>query len=292
MGHRRRPYLAATARVGTLLETCARAVIDFAVPDTCCLCGRKTGELPPCGGLAPSVRCLAGGTAVPLFGPLTIKNYPFCRACLSRFEVCGDPAGIGSYGASPGVGWVRIGERGLFVHAARGAAASLPTPGAPGAATLEVHSPFWMNDASLELTRLIKFGGRRSLVRPASAAMAGALREAEKRRNIPAVLVPVPMHPAAIRRRGFNQAELLAEGVAGLVPATVVRAIRKTVRTPPQSKTEHSLRAENVRGTFEPSDAPLSGRQVYLVDDLVTTGATAASCAAAALAAEPCNART
>jgi predicted amidophosphoribosyltransferase len=93
------------------------------------------------------------------------------------------------------------------------------------------------------------------------------------------------MHPSARRRRGFNQAELLAKGVAAAVGAPMVQAIRKTARTPPQSKTGHVHRADNVRRTFQPSGPPVTGRHVCLVDDLVTTGATAAACAAAALAA-------
>jgi ComF family protein len=141
-----------------------------------------------------------------------------------------------------------------------------------------------MNDASLELVRLIKFGGRTSLAPAAGAAMACALEPPNMRREAP-VLVPVPMHPSARRRRGFNQAELLAKGVAEAAGAPLVRALGKTARTPPQSKTGHERRADNVRGTFRPSGPEVAGRHVCLVDDLVTTGATAAACSAALVAA-------
>jgi len=141
-----------------------------------------------------------------------------------------------------------------------------------------------MNDASLELVRLIKFGRRTSLVPLAGAAMAAALSQLDKQGSARAV-VPVPMHPAARRRRGFNQAELLANGIAAVLGVPMIAALRKSASTPPQSKTGHERRADNVRGTFQPSGASVAGLRVCLVDDLVTTGATVAACAAALLAA-------
>lgn len=61
--------------------------------------------------------------------------------------------------------------------------------------------------------------------------------------------------------------------------------MRKTVRTRRQSTTGRRERAGNVRGVFRWDGEPLRGRNVVLVDDLVTTGATAASCAGVCLAA-------
>jgi ComF family protein len=147
-----------------------------------------------------------------------------------------------------------------------------------------VYAPFRTNDASLELVRLIKFGRRTSLVPLAAAAMADALAPAQ-RQDAVAALVPVPMHRIALRRRGFNQAELLAKCVASTVGAPTVAALRKVAATAPQSKTGRAHRADNIRGTIAPAGTPVAGRHVCLVDDLVTTGATAAACAAALLAA-------
>jgi ComF family protein len=100
------------------------------------------------------------------------------------------------------------------------------------------------------------------------------------------VLVPVPMYPSAVRRRGFNQAELLAAHIArSMHGGTVYKGLRKTVRTRRQSVTGHRSRADNVRGVFRWAGNPLDGKSVVLVDDLVTTGATIASCASELLAA-------
>jgi len=278
----RRALAAAAAHAGTALEGALRAIVEFTVTDACCSCGARTGSTPARSGLPPATRRLASATVVPLLGPFTVVNHPFCRACLARFEECGVPVRIGVCGATREEGWVRACGGELFVHAVP----TVPSldSGPPAPVDLEVYSPFRMNDASLELVRLIKFGRRTSLVPLASAAMACTLTALARRRAAP-VLVPVPMHPSARRRRGFNQADLLAKGVAAAVGASVVQAIRKTARTPPQSKMGHVHRADNVRGTFQPSGPPVAGRHVCLVDDLVTTGATAAACAAAALAA-------
>jgi ComF family protein len=149
---------------------------------------------------------------------------------------------------------------------------------------LRVYSPFRTNDAILELVRLVKFVRRRSLLQLAAAAMAAEFR----RHFAPGgrwVLVPVPMHPSARRRRGFNQADVLADGVAHLTDTPVVAAVRKRVRTRPQSLTARPNRQENVKGVFETAGRRLDGRAACLVDDLVTTGATAAACAAVALSA-------
>jgi ComF family protein len=140
-----------------------------------------------------------------------------------------------------------------------------------------------MNDAILELARLVKFGRRRSFLQLAGAAMAHEFLARVERAGR-TVLVPVPMHPSARRRRGFNQAELLAGGVAGITGVQAVAAIEKRFKTAPQSLTPHRKRAVNVRSAFEPT-SQLGGLRVCLVDDLVTTGATVSACAAAVLSA-------
>jgi ComF family protein len=103
----------------------------------------------------------------------------------------------------------------------------------------------------------------------------------------PAVLVPVPLHPRRLRERGFNQSELLAHALgrrSGLVVAPDALVRRK--ETPPQTGLTASARRSNVSGAFAVRRrSQVAGRVVVLVDDVVTTGATARACAAALRAA-------
>lgn len=94
------------------------------------------------------------------------------------------------------------------------------------------------------------------------------------------VLVPVPLHPRRERQRGFNQAAFLARRVgrrAGLPVAA--RALRRVRATPPQSG-DPAERRRNVRDAFSVArHSQVAGRHVLLVDDVLTTGATANECA-------------
>jgi ComF family protein len=98
-----------------------------------------------------------------------------------------------------------------------------------------------------------------------------------------AVLVPVPLHPRRQRERGFNQSELLAAALgrrSGLLVASGVLVRRK--ETAPQTGLSASARRSNVAGAFVVRHRGLvAGRVAVLVDDVVTTGATARACARA-----------
>ena len=100
-----------------------------------------------------------------------------------------------------------------------------------------------------------------------------------------AALVSVPLAPRRRRQRGHDQAALLAEGLgraAGVQRLT--RALRRVRETAPQVGHDRAARARNVADAFAASSA-VEGRDVVLVDDVVTTGATADACARALKAA-------
>ncbi len=98
------------------------------------------------------------------------------------------------------------------------------------------------------------------------------------------VLVPVPLHSRRLREREFNQAEELCREIARHRSLKIVYALRRTRYTRRQVKLERNERLTNLRGAFTISPRPreknlIVGKQILLVDDVLTTGATASECA-------------
>jgi ComF family protein len=98
-------------------------------------------------------------------------------------------------------------------------------------------------------------------------------------------LVPVPLHPRRERRRGYNQARLLAIMAGRATAIPVEDALVRTRATDQQVGLDAESRQSNVRGAFATrDDAAVSGRRFVLVDDVFTTGSTLGNCAEALLA--------
>lgn len=91
------------------------------------------------------------------------------------------------------------------------------------------------------------------------------------------VVVPVPLHRSRLRRRGFNQANLLTTGLAEKIKTPVSDRLEAVRRTRDQVELSAAGRRANVEGAFRPRGA-VRGR-ILLVDDVFTTGATLSACA-------------
>lgn len=98
------------------------------------------------------------------------------------------------------------------------------------------------------------------------------------------LVVPVPTTQDRLRKRGYNQAALLARGVAEILHLEAIEALVRTRGGPTQVALPPSQRRANVKGVFAPRDGAESavrGTHVFLVDDVLTTGSTAGAAASA-----------
>jgi ComF family protein len=125
------------------------------------------------------------------------------------------------------------------------------------------------------LIHLYKYGKVKTLAWPLSGLLAQALPRDEAFD----AAVPVPLYWLRRLQRGFNQAELLARGLSRRTGIPVVRALGRLRPTPAQAGLSNSARRQNVSQAFRARG--VQGKRILLIDDVMTTGATAASCAAA-----------
>ena len=138
------------------------------------------------------------------------------------------------------------------------------------------------------LIRALKFHGDQSVARALGGRLAhwrGARPE-----PLPDLLVPVPLHGARLRQRGYNQADEIARHVAAVLALRrMPQALERIRDTPAQSRLPAAERRANLVGAFRVPlrmRTRLCGARVALIDDVITTGSTAQAAAAALLDAQ------
>ncbi|HQR00605.1 MAG TPA: phosphoribosyltransferase family protein, partial [Ferruginibacter sp.] len=93
-------------------------------------------------------------------------------------------------------------------------------------------------------------------------------------------IIPLPLYPEKERKRGYNQAAVIAEGISSVLNIPVINAVViRSHATETQTRKHRTERWENVNRSFRITDPQqLAGKHVLLVDDVITTGATLEAC--------------
>jgi ComF family protein len=221
---------------------------------------RRWREVLP--GLLGLERMLLPGECLLCRGAMPLREWEglICPLCRGRWRAVPPP-------------WCpRCGQPGLTDVECRFCAAWAPALG-------RVRSAVWLEGSAREAVHHLKYEGWTGV----APAMARAMRALEPLAS-GAVLVPIPLSASRLRKRGYNQAAVLARALAEVTGmAADPHLLRRARDTPSQTNLTPEARAANVSGAFMvPSQ--VQGTFV-LVDDVCTTGATLEAAALALAAA-------
>ena len=147
-----------------------------------------------------------------------------------------------------------------------------------------IRSPFQFEGVIRQAIHQLKYRNLRVLVTP----LARLLMDHFITNPVPGeILVPVPLHQKRLKERGYNQSYLLARGLGKLVSLPVVDdCLIRQRYTPPQARAASvEERRQNAAHAFTCCNHKLQGKQVLLLDDVTTSGATLDACASALKAA-------
>ena len=131
-----------------------------------------------------------------------------------------------------------------------------------------------------QLIHFIKYKGLKELGYETGRRFGAFLANSENYKKVD-MIIPVPLHPAKQKKRGYNQSEWIARGISYSLekPYSNVH-LKRNIHTSTQTKKNRFERWKNVENIFEvigPGD--LAGKHILLVDDIITTGSTLEACA-------------
>ena len=143
------------------------------------------------------------------------------------------------------------------------------------------HSEFYFAKESLiqHLIHQLKYKGNQQIGMYLGELTGNSLLDSNRFKGLD-YLVPLPLYPNKERKRGYNQAAVICEGMSSVmnVPVLLNNIVRRH-STETQTKKHRTERWENVSGSFMVNDpAKLEGKNILLIDDVITTGATLEAC--------------
>ncbi|MFN2582115.1 MAG: ComF family protein, partial [Candidatus Dormibacteria bacterium] len=144
---------------------------------------------------------------------------------------------------------------------------------------VQVHAAFRFEGAVREALHRGKFEGDRGALRELARLTAQRLHLQSMTR--PDAVVAVPLGTRRGKHRGYNQAEIIAAELASAVNVPLVEGLVRVRETPPQSRRGERSRRLNLEGALEWRGPALERMRLWLVDDVVTTGATTSAAATA-----------
>ncbi|MDR3180925.1 MAG: ComF family protein [Prevotellaceae bacterium] len=136
----------------------------------------------------------------------------------------------------------------------------------------------------------LKYNGKREIGVEMGRRLGMELKNAPLYQSVD-VVIPVPLHPKKQRKRGYNQSEQIARGIAETTGWAVdSKSVIRNIFTATQTRKTRMERWENVAEVFSVAQAEaLTGKHVLLVDDVITTGATIEACAQQLLQVQGCR---
>jgi len=143
-----------------------------------------------------------------------------------------------------------------------------------------IRSPFLFDGPMRKAIHQLKYQNLKAI----SSCLAAFLADYLASNALPGeVLVPVPLHPKKLKQRGYNQSCLLARELSKLIKLPVIEdCLMRVKQAQPQVKAVNvKERQENVADAFTSCDEELADKQIILIDDVRTSGATLESCAKA-----------
>lgn len=130
-----------------------------------------------------------------------------------------------------------------------------------------------------KLIHALKYNGRTETGKVLGELYGNILKESDFMGDID-MIVPVPLHPARQRKRGYNQSDYIAYGLSEATGVAVKKnIIRRSDQTGSQTKRGRYERWENVKSLFfVPEPEAVTGKHILIVDDVITTGSTMEAC--------------